>query len=701
MIFLLLFLNIAFAAPTQLTPPLAPERPYEHKLHGDVRPDPYFWLRDRKDPDTIPYLRAENAYADNIMKPYKSLQATIHQELKSYIKQTDMSYPVKDGRYLYYYKMKKGADYPVHYRRLVDKPQSEAVLLDENLLAKGKDYMRVGAFEVSDDGTKLAYTVDTKGDRLHTVYFKDLKTGRLLKETITNAGSELAWSADGKSIFYVRPEDVTLRARWVYRHMLGDKKDEIIFEEKDPQFDVEIENSLTKKFIFIISRSKNTNETWFLEAAKALEKPKVFQPRAEDIQYSVEDGGDRFYIRTNLNAENFRLMESPLDKTANTDWKEVVAHNPDVFIERVLVQREQLVLQQRRKGIPELEVRSRLDNSAKIVEQKEKDPYVYIGDNREYDASDFRFRYESMTTPPSTIDYEYKSGKKTVRHVEEVLGGFKSENYVSDRIDAEGHDGVKIPISVVHKKGLKAGEKTPLLLYAYGSYGLASDSEFERAVLPLLDRGFVYAVAHVRGGTDLGRAWYLNGKMMKKKNTFLDFISAAEHLVKSKWTSSKHLYIKGVSAGGLLMGAVINMRPDLFNGVIANVPFVDVMTTMLDATLPLTTGEYVEWGNPNEKAAYDYMRSYSPYDNITKQTYPNLLVRAGLNDTQVGYWEPAKWVARLRRMKTGNNLILFKTELESGHSGKNGRFSGLEALALEDAFLLMLEQGSQGKVRKR
>jgi oligopeptidase B len=696
-IFLFRLLGPVFVSCSALAavPPAAPEKPHEMKIHGDLRQDPYFWMRDRNDPETIKYLKAENAYAEKELAPTRTLQKKLFKEMKSHIKEADETAPVKEGAYVYYSRTLKGKEYPIHFRRRVDEPKSEQVLLDENQLAKGHDYMRVAAMEISDDEKTLAFAVDTKGDRLFTVYFKDLTTGALLNEKIEGTGGAVVWAADNKTVFYAKPEPGTLRSRWIHRRQLGDNVESVVFEEADEKFDVGVERGLSKRLIEINSSSKTASETWTIDASKPEQKPVVFQPRMSGVLYEIADGVDRFYIRTNLKAENFRLMETAVDKTGVKNWKEVVPYEKSNFLDRMLVQKNFLVLQERVKGLNQLRVISRADKSSTVINQKEEDYAVELGQNRDYDAPQFRFSYESLTTPETTIDYDYASRTQTIRKTQEVPGGFDAANYESKRLFAKASDGAEVPISLVYRKGLRKGAATPLLLYGYGSYGATIDSYFSPARLALLDRGFVFAIAHIRGGADLGRPWYLDGKLMKKKNTFTDFIACAEFLIAEKWTSPATLFAKGESAGGLLMGAVMNLRSDLFRGVIAGVPFVDVVTTMLDASIPLTTGEYEEWGNPNEKPAYDYMRSYSPYDNITARAYPNLFVRAGLNDTQVGYWEPAKWVAKLRKVKTDKNVILFTTEMSAGHGGKNGRFTALEKTAMEDAFLLRLV--GQGK----
>ena len=687
---ILISLLMAFDAVAAVAAPVAPERPHEMSIHGDVRQDPYFWLRDRKDPETIRYLNAENAYAEKALASTQALQKTLFKEMKSHIKEADETAPVKDGAYVYYSRTLKGKEYPVHFRRRIADSKSEQKILDENELAAGHDYMRVAAMEVSDDEKTLAYSVDLKGDRLFTIYFKDLSTGKLLADTIEGSTGDAVWAADNKTLFYVKPEAGTLRSRWVHRRVLGETKENVVFEETDEKFDVGISRSLSKRFITLSSGSKTTDETWLIDAAKPTAKPELFQARVKDVLYDVHDGVDRFYIRTNLGAENFRLLETPLKKTTAKNWKEVVPPVKENFFDRLFVFKDYLVMQERVKGLNQIRVIKRSDKSSKTIEQKEDDYLVELGQNRDYEATELRFTYESMATPETTIDTNLASGEQTIIKTIEVPGGFKASNYEVKRIAATAPDGVEVPISLVYRKGARNGAATPLLLYGYGSYGSSVDSFFSSSRLALLDRGFVFAIAHIRGGSDLGRLWYLDGKMMKKKNTFTDFIACAEHLIKTDWTSSATLFAKGESAGGLLMGAVMNLKPELFRGVIAGVPFVDVVTTMLDASIPLTTGEYEEWGNPNEKPAYDYMKSYSPYDNVTARAYPNLFVRAGLNDTQVGYWEPAKWVAKIRKVKTDKNMVLFMTEMSAGHSGKNGRFRALEKIAMENAFLLKL-----------
>ena len=679
---------------SQTPAPIAKEIPHEHKNLGDTRQDPYFWLREKAKPEVIRHLQAENAYFSRTMRPHRKFKKSLFAELKSHIQEEETSYPTLKNGYLYFSKMLKGKEYPQLFRRVkgaeVGKSQEQMILDINSLNGKGS-YTRVAASVVSDDGKILAYALDTKGNRIFRIYFKDLTTGKMLLDSIGNSTGDFAWASDNKTILYGTYEPVTLRQRFVYRHVLGEKTDELVYDEKDEKFNVDVRQSLSKRFIFLDARSKTSTETHYLSTEFPAVSPKLFQARQPEVEYSVADGGDRFYIRTNWQAVNFRVMETKPESTERDGWQEVVAHRADTFLEDMVILKTHLVLEEKREGLNQIEVIERGSKKSQSIAFKDPAYSAWLEGNSEYATDKIAFVYTSLTTPRTVIEYDLAKKTQVEKWQRNVPGGFRPENYVSLRLFATASDGTRVPVSVVYRKDRRvAGRAQPLLLYGYGSYGNSIDPGFSSDRLPLLDRGVIFAIAHVRGGSEMGREWYLNGKFLKKRNTFTDFIACSEFLIREGFSTSKLLFAEGVSAGGLLMGAVMNMRPDLYRGVIAGVPFVDVVTTMLDSSLPLTTEEYEEWGNPNDKTYYEYMKSYSPYDNVKAQNYPDLLVTAGLNDTQVSYWEPAKWVARLRKVKTNNNLILFKTEMGAGHAGKNGRFSALDLKATEQVFLLTL-----------
>lgn len=676
--------------------PLAAERPHALVAHGDLRQDPYYWLRDKTNPETVAYLNAENTYAASRFARFATPGAKIFGELKKHVNATDETVAHREGAWLYWQRLDRGREYPVYLRRPVagEARARAQVLLDGNQLAAGHDFADVGTRAVSDDGQTLAYSVDLVGDHLYTIYLKDLKTGRFLSDRIQDTDGTATWSADGSYLYYAKPEPQTLRTRWVYRHHVGaHEPDVVIYEDKDPQYEVGVGRSLSNRLIFVTSHSLAASEVSYFAAAEPLATPKLFQARRPGLVYSVSDGVDRFFVRTNLGAESFRVVETPLDQTSTEHWTDVVPARADVHLNELWVFKTHLVVTESKDGLTRFSLLAR-DPGAKaagLITFEDSDYFADSGTNLNYDATFFRYGYESLARPERVIDVDLVSGKKIVRHTRRVPG-FDAKRYATERLWVTAEDGARVPVSLVYRRGLERGPRTPILLTGYGSYGSVLDSYFTISRLPLLDRGFVYAVAHVRGGGELGRPWYLDGKLMKKKNTFTDFLSVARALVRDRWTSPAHLYAEGESAGGLLMGVVANTAPDLFKGIIAKVPFVDVLTTMLDATLPLTTGEYVEWGNPNQKPAYDYMKSYSPYDNVRAQNYPHLLVRTAFNDSNVGYWEPAKWVAKLRHVKADDHLLLLTTEMSTGHDGKNGRYSWLEQVAEDISFLLELER---------
>lgn len=678
-----------------ISPPKAKIVPKELSIHGHKRIDNYYWLNQREDPEVIHYLKAENEYLQAVMKPTEALQEKLYNEMRSRIKEEDQSVPYFLRGYYYLTRYEKGSEYPIYTRKKGSLDAPEEIMLDVNQMARGHAYYQVGSWAVSDDNRLLAYSVDTVSRRIYTLYFKDLQTGQQLEDIIPNTTGNLAWAADNKTVFYSRQNLQTLRSFQIWKHVLGTdpQKDQLVYEEEDETFNVGVYRSKSNKYLFIFSSSTLTTEARFLEAANPNGKFTIFLPRERGHEYELDHAGDKFYIRTNWKAYNFRLMETDEKNIANKSaWREVIPHRSDVFLEQIEVFKDFLVVEERKQGLIQLRVRPWSDPSQEYYIQFDEPAYsVRLDVNLEFDTPLVRYSYTSFTTPNSVYEYDMKTRTKKLLKQQEVLGGFNSEAYQSERLYATARDGVKVPISIVYKKGFKKDGNAPLLLYGYGSYGISTGVTFSSNRLSLLDRGFAFAIAHIRGGQEMGRQWYEDGKLLKKKNTFYDFIDCAQYLINEKYTSPAHLYAHGGSAGGLLMGAVANMAPELFKGIIADVPFVDVVTTMLDESIPLTTNEYDEWGNPNDKTYYEYMLSYSPYDNVERKNYPHMLVLTGFHDSQVQYWEPAKWVAKLRATKTDNNLLLFQTNMETGHSGASGRFAPLKELALKYAFLLYLE----------
>lgn len=679
--------------PDNIKPPTAEKVSKVFNEHGESRNDDYYWLNQREDEKVLNYLRAENAYADTMMAATKDLQAKLFAEMKGRIKEKDESVPYKKNGYWYVSRYDEGAQYPVYVRKKESLTAPDEVLIDQNIMAKGFPYFAVGAMAISDDNKIMAYTVDTVSRRLYGIRFKDLTTGTVYPETIANAdGRFIAWAADNKTFFYVKKDVKTLLGYQVYRHVLGTdpSQDVLVYEEKDNTFSVQVKRSRSDKYIFIVSElNQVSTEYKYLDASNPTADFKVFLPRETQV-YEVDHAGDKFYIRTDKNAPNFKIMTSDENNTAFANWKEMIPHRENVLIADFTLFKDFVVLQEMKDALNQVRVIKPSANQDYYISFDETVFTSRINNNPEYNTNTVRISYTSPTTPNSVIDVNMDTKAQEVKKVTEVIGYDKSK-YQAERIWATARDGVKVPVSLVYKKGMEKNSKNPLLLYGYGSYGYSSDPGFNSTIVSLLDRGFIFAIAHIRGGQEMGRQWYDNGKMGKKKNTFQDFIDCGEFLVKENYTSKEHLYANGGSAGGLLMGAVINMRPDLFHGVIAEVPFVDVITTMSDETIPLTTQEYKEWGNPNVKEEYAYMKSYSPYDNVEKKEYPNLLVTTGLHDSQVQYFEPAKWVAKLREYKTGNNVLFFRTNMDAGHGGASGRFDYLKDEAVNMAFLLALE----------
>ncbi|MBM3922941.1 MAG: S9 family peptidase [Sphingomonadales bacterium] len=684
--------------PSGIATPVAIQKEKVLTAHGDTRIDEYYWMNDffKKGPDStlvVDYLKAENAYLDTMLSPVKKFRESLFEEMKARIQEKDESVPVFSNGYYYYTRTEEGKQYYKFCRKKGALEAPEEILLDVDKMAEGHGYFGVTGFSVSPDNKLLAYGEDLLSRRQYTIRIKNLETGELLPESISNTEGDAVWAADSKTFFYTTKNPVTLLSEKIMRHQLGASVngDAVVYTEKDPSNYIGVYKTKSQEYICIVSSATLSSEYRILKASDPLGSFKVFQPRINNVLYSVDHWNDRFLVRTNKDAENFRLLEAPLDKTGVENWKEVIAHRPDVLLEEVEVFKGHWVIVERKEGLLQLRVRDLTNNSDHYLEFGEPSYAAYVSNNPEYNSLTLRYNYTSLTTPNSVFDYNLNDRSKKLMKEQVVLGGFKKEDYVTERIYATAKDGVKVPISLVYKKDTKRDGSAPLLLYGYGSYGASMDASFSSSRLSLLNRGFIYAIAHIRGGQEMGRKWYEDGKLLKKKNTFTDFISCGEELIAKKYTAAGHLYANGGSAGGLLMGAIVNMAPELWNGVVADVPFVDVITTMSDPTIPLTTNEYDEWGNPANKEAYDYMKSYSPYDNVEKKAYPNLLVTTGLHDSQVQYFEPAKWVARLRTHKTDSNLLLLKTNMEAGHGGASGRFDYLKETALKYAFFMALE----------
>lgn len=681
-----------------LKAPTAEKQEHIREIHGDRVNDPYYWMIDyfKKGKDStkvVDYLKAENNYWTGMMKDTEPFRAQLFKEMKARIKEKDESVPSFKNGYYYYTRTEEGKQYFKYCRKKGNLNAPEEVLLDVDRLAEGHAYFSASGFSISPDNTKLIYGVDDVSRRQYKLILKDLSTGKTTDLGIRNTTGTAVWANDNKTIFYTGKNPETLLTEKIFRHTLGtaSSADAMVYEEKDKSNYIGVGKSKNEKFIMIYSGATTSSETRYLDAAQPNGTFKVFQPRIKDVLYDVTALEDKFLITTNKDALNFKVMETPLDKTGIDHWKDFIPHRKDVLMEGISEFKNFLVFSERQNGLSQLAIYDRKTGKKEFLKFYEPTYTVYPSGNPEYNTDNFRFGYTSMITPSSQFEQDLKTGKRTLLKQQEVLGGYNKENYITERLFATAKDGTRIPVSIVYKKGYQKDGNSPLLLYAYGSYGNSMDASFSSTRLSLLDRGFAFAIAHIRGGQEMGRQWYEDGKMMKKKNTFTDFISVGEYLVKEKYTSPKHLYAQGGSAGGLLMGGIVNMSPDLWNGVISQVPFVDVVNTMLDESIPLTTNEYDEWGNPNNKEAYFYMKSYSPYENIEKKKYPNILVTTGLHDSQVQYFEPAKWVAKLRDMKTDKNVLLLKTDMDYGHGGASGRFDYLKDLALVYAFMFKLE----------
>ena len=668
-------------------PPAAKKVRKASILHGQPWADDYFWLRDKANPDVAAYLEAENAYTDAVMGPTAALQESLYKEMLGHIKETDVSVPYREGGYFYYSRTEEGKQYPIYCRKKGSLDASEEVTLDLNRLAEGQKFMAIGAYTVTDDGNLLAYTTDNTGFREYTLQVKDLRTGELRPERAEKVAS-VAWANDGQTLFYTT-DDPAKRPYRLYRLRLGSPlPGDLVYEEKDELFRIGVGRSRSKGYVFLGSGSLTTSEVRYIPADQPQAEWKIVAPRRHEHEYEVDHHGDRFYIRTNDKGRNFRLVTAPVSDPRPENWTEVVPHRPDVMLEGLELFKNHYVLLEREKGLPEFRVTDLRTGASHAVEFPEPTYSAFSGANAEFDTPVFRYTYQSLVSPNSVFDYDMDKKAATLLKEQPVPGGFDRANYASERLFATAKDGVKVPISLVYRKGTKRDGTAPMLLTGYGAYGYPYPVMFSSNRLALLDRGVSFAIAHIRGGGEMGKAWHDQGRMMNKKNTFTDFIAAAEFLVGEKYTASDRLAIEGGSAGGLLMGAVTNMRPDLFKAVVSRVPFVDVINTMVDASLPLTAGEWEEWGDPRKKPDYDYMLAYSPYDQIAAKAYPALLVKTSFNDSQVMYWEPAKYVARLRATKTDHNPLLFKTNMAAGHGGASGRYDYLREVAFDYAFML-------------
>ncbi|MBW8782415.1 MAG: S9 family peptidase [Verrucomicrobia bacterium] len=676
-----------YAASEAAPAPVAPKIPKDVSVHGDKRIDDYFWLRDLKNPAVLDYLKAENAHTEAVTAPTKPLQETLYRELLGRIKQTDLSVPYHKKGYWYYTRTEEGKQYPVYCRKPGSLEGAEEIMLDVNVLAVGEKFMEIGDLDVSDDGRLLAYSVDRNGHRDYEVFVKDLRTGALLPQKIGTASS-LEWAADNDTLFYTQEEPVSKRSCRLLRWALGTGKHKLLYTEKDEQYDLDLGRSLDGKYLFCSSESKETTEVRALPADHPTGKFRVILPREENHEYHVDHRDGLFYIVTNKGSKNFRIVTAPVATPDPKHWTEFVPHNPAVKIEGIELFARHAVVEERENGLPFLRVIDFKSGESHRLEAAEPAYEMSVEVNEDYDTDTLRYRYESLVTPPTVYAYDVVTRRRTQLKQTEIVGGYDASRYVSERLFATADDGTRIPISLVYRRDLRRTEPQPLLLYGYGSYGFSLPDSFSSNRLSLLDRGLIYAVAHVRGGGELGEEWHDHGKMKEKMNTFTDFIACAQYLIRQGYTTPPDLLASGGSAGGLLMGAVVNLRPDLWHAVIYDVPFVDVLNTMLDPTLPLTTAEYLEWGNPTVKEEYAWMRAYSPYDNIAAQPYPAILVNVSLHDSQVPYWEGTKLVAKLRALKTDQNVLLLKANLDAGHGGASGRYDSLKETAFDYAWLL-------------
>ncbi len=676
-----------------INPPQAPKHAHEHKNHNHVRMDDYHWLRERENPEVIAYLKAENDYAEKSMEGVKSLREELFEEIVERIPQKDLSAPYPLRGYMYYRRYEEGKEYAIHCRKPIEGLHEE-VMIDGNERARQHSFYQIGGMDVSDDNQLVAFGEDVVSRRIFTIRFKDLERGKMLDDELTGTTGSVVWAQDNQTVFYSRKDPDTLRSYRIYRHRLGtdQNQDKLVYEENDETFYAFVRRSNSGKYIFICSKSTMTSEYRYIDAGSPESDPRIFQERKRGLEYDVEHGEEGFFILHNEGAKNFMVSKSPIYATSQTEWEAVIKHRTETLIEDMVVFRDFMVLEERTKGLIRLRIIP-LNGDGKewYVEYADPTYMAYLSVNKEYETDILKYGYSSLTTPMTIYDVNMIDGITTLVKQEEIIGGFNSSEYQSEYVFVKARDGVEVPISIVYRKGLKKSGKTPLLLYGYGSYGLSLDAYFSSPRISLLNRGFAFAIAHIRGGQEMGREWYEQGRLAHKTNTFNDFIDCAKFLIGRQYTSASHLYAMGGSAGGLLMGAVINMEPDLWNGVVAQVPFVDVLTTMLDASIPLTTGEYDEWGNPENEDDYERISAYSPYDNLKQGPYPAMLVTTGLHDSQVQYWEPAKWVAKIRDLKTNDTPLYLVTNLDTGHGGASGRFEKYREVALEYAFLLSRE----------
>ncbi len=673
--------------------PKAQEQPKRFQHHGIERVDNYYWLKERENTSVLDYLHAENEYTISELASTEYLKKILFDEMVQRLQPDESTVPYKEGDFYYYKRFESGKEYPVYARKKYTLTSEEEVTLDVNELAEGNAYCHVIGYSISSDHARLAYAMDTQGRRIYDLYIRRLNSNKIWDEKIEYVTGNIVWAEDGLTLYYTRQHPETLRPFQLFRHSLGtdSSQDKLLYEESDETYHIGVHKSKSKEFIFLAIESTLSSEVHYVSAASVSSSFKLFHPRESRHEYTVDHIKNHFYIITNWQAQNFRLMRAIEGKTYKADWEEVIPHRTDIYLEDIELFNDFLVVQERFEGLASIRFRFWEEQVFKSLPFPDTVYFSYIDYNPSPNTSKLRIQYQSLHTPPSVYEYHMEEQKLELLKEKKILGGFRKENYVVKRIHIPARDGIQVPVSLVYRKEIEPSRDTALLLYAYGSYGISMEAYFSSARVSLLDRGFIFAIAHVRGGSELGRAWYEGGKLLKKKNTFFDFIDCAKYLVEQEYTSSSNLYAMGGSAGGLLMGAVMNMEPALFNGIVASVPFVDVVTTMLDDSIPLTTGEYDEWGNPNEKAFFEYMLSYSPYDQVTPTDYPHLLVMAGLHDSQVQYWEPAKWVAKIRKLRTNNRLLLLHTNMEAGHSGPSGRYQPYKEIALEYAFLLQLE----------
>ncbi|MEO8096129.1 MAG: S9 family peptidase [Acidobacteriota bacterium] len=670
-----------------MPPPVAKRIPVSTTLFNDTRVDPYAWLRNREDPDTLAYLEAENAYTLSVMQPTEALQKTLYAEMLGRIQQTDLTVPIRRGNYFYYSRTEEGKQYSIYCRKHGSLDAAEQVLLDGNLEAEGQEYFRLGNFIVSPDDKLLAYSVDVIGDETYTIRVKELATGNLLPDEIPNTYYSLEWAADNRTFFYCVLDEAK-RPFKAFRHRLGGADDVLVHHEEDERYTVEVAKTSSRQFLLINLTSSLTSEVRYIPSDQPEAQFTPVLERVQDVEYDVTHHADFFFIRTNDKAKTFRVMRTPVANSSRETWTEFVPARPGITVEGLRAFRDHLVSEERDRGLVQIAVHHFASGETHRVAFDEPVFTTSVEGNAEYDTTIVRFSYSSLVTPASVYDYDMATRQRELKKRQEVLGGYDPAQYSSERVFVKASDGVEVPISLVYKKGFERNGRSPALLYGYGAYGLSTDPTFQSDRLSLLDRGFIYAIAHIRGGADMGKPWHEDGRLLVKKNTFTDFIAAAEYLLQQRYSSVDRLAITGGSAGGLLMGAVLNLRPDLFAAVVTRVPFVDALNTELDATLPLTIGEWEEWGNPSEAKFYDYIKSYAPYENVAAQEYPAILVTAGLNDPRVSYWEPAKWVAKLRALKTGSNELLLKTEMGAGHFGPSGRYDHLKETAFNYSFLL-------------